>query len=131
MSNSDLENIAKKVISNVEHDPNDKEFGSIIGILMVISLILTLIRVLQECNKSKLRLFDNKTQYAYIKSEVQNLSFKKTWFTKRIIKRAIRREMSKENYNKYGVKLMNAILASGQNITDHESTILMEAANNV
>lgn len=127
--NIKLQKIAQKIIDNTRRDPDDKEFGCVIMIIMIISLILTLIRIIQECNKSRIRLFDKKTKYTYFKSEIQNLSFKQTWFTKRIIKKAIRKELSREHYNKYGIDLMNAILKSGETVTDDESITLVEAAN--
>lgn len=124
-----LKKIAQKIIDNMDHDPKDEEFGSIIVILMIISLVLTLIRIIQECNKSRIKFLDHKTKCTYFKSEIQNLSFKKTWFTKRIVKKAIRKELNKEQYNKYGIDLMNAIFQSGVTITDDESITLVEAAN--
>lgn len=124
-----LQKIAQKIIDNMRRDPDDQEFGSIILIIMIIGLVLTLIRIIQECNKSRIKLFDKKTKYTYFKSEIQNLSFKKTWFTKRIIKKAIRKEMSREHYQKYGIDLMDAILKSGETVTDDESITLVEAAN--
>lgn len=124
-----LQKIAQKIINNTRRDPDDEKFGSVIVVLMIISLVLTLIRIIQECNKNRINLFDKKRKCEYFKSEIQNLSFKKTWFTKRIIKKAIRKEMSKEDYNKYGIDLMNSILKSGETVTDDESITLVEAAN--
>lgn len=124
-----LQKIAQRIIDNMYRDPNDKEFGSIILIIMIIGLVLTLIRIIQECNTSRIKLFDKKKKCEYFKSEIQNLSFKKTWFTKRIIKKAIRKQMSREHYNKYGIDLMNALLISGETVTDDESITLVEAAN--
>jgi uncharacterized protein YqeY len=45
-----LKAIAQKVINNAGL-ANDEKFGSVMAILMMISIILTVIRVLQECNK--------------------------------------------------------------------------------
>lgn len=124
-----LQNIAQKIIDNMERDPEDKEFGCVILILMIISIVFTLIRIIQECNKSKIKLFSQENKCAYFKSEIENLSLKKSWFTKRMIKKTIRKEMKKEDYDKYGVSLMNAILKTGINITDDESITLVEATN--
>lgn len=129
INNIKLNKIAQKIIDSTDHNPDDKEFGSVILVLMIISIVLTLIRVIQECNKSRIKLFDKTTKCVYFKSEIQNLSFKKNWFTKRIIKKAIRKELTKEQYNKYGIPLMNAILKNGESITDDESITLVEAAN--
>lgn len=123
-----LQKIAQKIIDNIEHDPEDKEFGFVITILMIISIILTLIRVIQECNKP-VSLFDKNKKCEYFKSEIQNKSFKKTWFTKRIVKKTIRQEIGAENYKAYGVAIMDAIFKTGESVTDDESFTLMEAAN--
>jgi hypothetical protein len=41
----------------------------------------------------------------------------------------IRKELSKEDYQKYGGPLMLSILATGVNLTDDEIKTLVEAAN--
>ena len=46
-NNIELNNIAKKVLKQA-NVPEDQKFGSIIAILMMISIILTVIRILQE-----------------------------------------------------------------------------------
>ena len=51
--NDNLKKIAEKIRKKVDI-PEEENFGSIIAILMIISIILTLIRVLQECNKNKI-----------------------------------------------------------------------------
>ena len=123
-----LQKIAQRIIDNIDHDPEDKNFGFIITILIIISIVLTLIRVIQECNKPIVQ-WDKKRKSIYFKSEIQNRSFKKTWFTKRIIKKTICQVIGKENYNTYGISIMNAILKTGETITDDESFTLVEAAN--
>lgn len=131
MSNEDdikLQKLAQRVIDNIEHDPKDNNFGFIITVLIIISITLTLIRVIQECNKPVV-LFDKKKKYAYFKSEIQNRSIKPTWFTKRIIKKAIKQNIGADNYKIYGISIMNAILKTGETITDDESITLVEAAN--
>jgi hypothetical protein len=127
MSNSKIEKIAQKVIDNTE---NKKEnFGFVITILMIISIILTLIRILQECNKSKIKLFSSSQKYNYYATEIKSVSLKKSWFTKMMIKKAIRKELGKDNYKEYGYDLMNAILKTGESLTEDEVITLVEAAN--
>lgn len=123
-----LQKIAQRIIDNIEHDPEDKNFGFVITILMIISITLTLIRIIQECNKPVV-LFDKKRKCEYFKSEIQNRSFKKTWFTKRIVKKTIRQVIGSDNYNTYGIAIMNAIFKTGETVTDDESFTLVEAAN--
>ncbi|MFN9956184.1 MAG: hypothetical protein ACK55I_24065 [bacterium] len=129
MNDQKLKNIASKVLSKANIS-EDQKFGSVIAILMIISIILTLVRVLQECNKNKLT--DNcssKDKYSLYGSEMKNYSIKRGWFTKMRIKKVLRKELSKEDYTKYSFQLLNAILDSGSNITDDEVITLVENAN--
>lgn len=123
-----LNKIAEKVLNQVNIDPNQK-FGSIIAILMVISIILTVIRVLQECNKNKTKNMTSQDKTNVYAETINDLSIKRGWFTRLRIKRIIRKELSSEDYNKYGIKLTEAMLDIGESVTDDEVTTLMEAAN--
>ena len=127
--NEKLKNIGEKirVLSNI---PENENFGSVIAVLMVISIILTLVRVLQECNKSKLTALSTaQDKYSLYGSEIKSYSVKKGWFTKLRIKRLIKSKMSKEQYSKYGIPLLSAILNTGENLKDDEVITLVEAAN--
>ena len=48
--NTELENIGQKVLAET-NIPEEEKFGSLIALLMVISICITAIRVIQECNK--------------------------------------------------------------------------------
>lgn len=127
--NKNLENIGQKVLDKTTIDPNEK-FGSVIAILMVISIILTVIRVIQECNKNKLSSFSStEDKYSLYEEQIKEYSIRKTLFTKMRIKKIIRKSMSKEQYNKYGLELLNSILYTGEKVTDEEIITLVEATN--
>lgn len=130
MNNSEsLQLIAQKVISKIDQKDNEN-FGFVITILMIISICLTLIRVIQECNKKQIKLFDRKQKYEYFGSEIKVLSIKQSWFTKLTAKRIIRKTLNnREYYNEYGKSIMDAILSTAQNLTDDEIITLVEAAN--
>lgn len=129
MNNTKLKNIAEKIrkLSNI---PEEETFGSVIAILMIVSITLTLIRILQECNKNKLNaeasLDDRNKLYA---QEIRLYSMKRGWFTKLRIKRIIKKNMSKDQYAKYGLSLVNALLDVGENLKDEEVVTLLEASN--
>jgi hypothetical protein len=108
----------------------DEKFGSVIAILMIISIVLTLVRVLQECNKNKLSK-DCATQdkYNLYGANIKEYSLRRGWFTKMRIKKVLRRELSKEDYQKYSFELLNAILDTGEKITEDEIITLVENAN--
>lgn len=128
--NEKLKSIAQKVINKVEQK-NPEKFGSVIAILMVISIILTVIRVLQECHKTKLSTFTGKNKNEFLAQEIKKTTLQKSWFTKMMLKKTIRRELGRENYKIYGIDLMNAILDTGEELKDDELITLAEAANNV
>jgi hypothetical protein len=123
-----LRAIAQKVIDNANLE-SDNNFGSIIIILTVISIILTTIRVLQECNKNKLLNASKEERYEKYGSDIKEFSQKRGWFTRMRIKKIIRREFKKEDYEKYGLKLTEAILNIGETLKDDEIKTLVEAAN--
>ena len=124
-----LKNLAEK-IRRVANIPEEENFGSVIAVLMIISIILTLVRVLQECNKSKLSTSSSKEdKYNLYGTELKHYSMRKGWFTKMRIKKILRQKMSKEQYNKYSIALLNALLTTGENLTDDEIVTLVENAN--
>lgn len=127
--NEKLKNLAEK-IRKLANIPEQENFGSVIAILMIISITLTLIRVLQECNKNKL------TQDVSLKNkcdlygqEIKEYSLRRGWFTKMRIKRVMRDKMSKEQYVKYSIPLLNALLDSGETLTEDEVITLVENSN--
>jgi hypothetical protein len=129
MNSEELKRIAKKVL-NKAGVPEQENFGSVIAILMIISIILTLVRVLQECNKNKLTGdYTAQDKYNLYGAEMKEYSFRRGWFTKMRIKKLLRRELPREQYEKYSLKLVNAILDTGENLQDDEVVTLVEAAN--
>jgi uncharacterized membrane protein len=97
---------------------------------MIISIILTCVRILQECNKNKLTAQSTaEDKYAMYGEQLHTFSERKGWFTKMRIKKIVRREMKKEDYEKYSLAIVNALLQTGETLTDDEITTLVEAAN--
>ena len=123
-----LKIIAEKVLKQA-NVPNDEIFGSVIAILMIISIILTTIRVLQECNKNKTKEMSTENKYQVYAENIRSYSKKRGWFTRLRIKRIIKRELNKEQYNQYGIKLTEALLDIGETLKDDEIVTLVEAAN--
>jgi hypothetical protein len=123
-----LKQIAEKVLNKTGLQKEEK-FGSVIAILMVISIILTVIRVLQECNKNKTQDMTTNDKVSVYAQEIRSFSKKRGWFTRMRIKKIIRRELTPEEFNKYGIKLTESMLDIGEYITDDEAYTLVEAAN--
>lgn len=129
MNDNQLKEIASKVLQKAKV-PQEEKFGSVIAILMIISIVLTLVRVLQECNKNKLSAnCSSSDKYELYGQEIKEYSLRRGWFTKMRIKKILRRELSKEQYEKYSLALVNALLDTGENLNNQEILCLVEAAN--
>jgi acyl-coenzyme A synthetase/AMP-(fatty) acid ligase len=61
--------------------------------------------------------------------EIKEYSIRKGWFTKMRIKKLLRREMKKEDYEKYSLSIVNSILNTGETLTDEEIQTLVEVSN--
>ena len=125
-----LKNIALKVLSQTNMPKNNEHTFDPFTILMIISVILTCIRILQECNKNKLNKdCTAQDKYALYSEQVKEYSLRKGWFTKMRIKKILRREMKPDDYNKYSLSITNSLLNNGETLTDEELQILVEAAH--
>jgi hypothetical protein len=124
----ELENISKKVLKQA-NIPDNQQFGSVIAILMMISIILTVIRVLQECNKNKTHNMTSQDKSLVYAENIRSYSKKRGWFTRLRIKKIVRQQLSSEDYHKYGIKITEALLDTGENLTDEETYTLVEASN--
>jgi hypothetical protein len=127
-NNEKLKIIAERVLRRANIG-DDQKFGSVIAILMVISIILTVIRVLQECNKSKTQNMTAQDKSTVYGENIRSYSKKRGWFTRMRIKRIVRRELTSEEFNQYGIKLTESLLDTGEDLTDDEVYTLVEAAN--
>lgn len=125
-----LEDIANKIIGKMPNK-SDEKFGFVITVLMIISIVLTIVRIIQECNKDKSKQYTEQEKCELFGQQAKSLSIKRSWFTKMTIKKIIRKELSKEDYKAYGYDLMNAILDTGENLTENEIKTLVETTNNV
>lgn len=125
-----LKNIAINILEKSNMPKEDNYGFAIVTILMIISIILTCIRVIQECNKNKLPINCSTQDKCQLYGEqVRLYSKKRGWFTKMRIKKIMRREMNTEDYQKYSMSILSAILDSGETLTEDEITTLVEAAN--
>lgn len=121
-----LTSIVLKII-NKSKIPKEDNYGfAIVTVLMMISIVLTCVRILQECNKSKL---SGLPKYSMYNQEIKVISSTRGWFTKMKIKKLLRSELTPENYKLYNKALLEAILDIGETLTEEETITLMEAAN--
>ena len=120
MSDTQVENFAKKILAETSI-PEEEEFGSIIALLMIISLCFTAIRIVQECKKNNSSTED--IQNDIIKFSQEGILAK--WR----LRREMRKSMSKEQYKKYRSELESALVNVGSNISYSETEALLEARN--
>lgn len=127
--NSDLEKIAEKVINNMDL-PENKDHGiDPITIIIVIGVILSLIRVIQECRANR-KLLKNKIEAASLmKKDIQEVILKDTWLNRLRLQRIVKQNLTKDQYKAYGKSLQNSIMETGINLTEDEVYTLMEATN--
>ena len=131
MSNVDIKKyVAEKVISKTSIDPEQK-FGSVIALLMVISICITAIRVVQECEKNRTKDFNGDERYAFFREKIKYFGLKRSWFHTLRLKRIIRQHMDVEDYREYRNELAEAILDTSITLTEKETHVFMEAADNV
>jgi hypothetical protein len=124
-----LEAIANKVMDKMDLSSNEK-YGNIILVIMIVGIILSLVRVIQECNKSKLNIFSVRDKAKFMKDEMNSMCISRTFFNKWRLKKIIKEKLNSEDYKLYGTKLREAILDTGIDLTEEESYALMEAVNN-
>lgn len=126
-----LENISTKIRDRLFASDETENYSSVILTVMIISVILTLVRVMQECNMSKIKLFNKKEKAYFMKKEIQNVCIKKNVFNMWRLNKILKQKLTAEDYKLYGKQLKNAILDVGANLTEEESVALIEASNNV
>lgn len=128
LKNKKLQTIVAKVLRQAGLE-NDEQFGSIITILMMISIIVTVIRVIQECNKEKLTKLSNSDKYSLFEKQIKSYSSRRGWFTKMRLRKILRNKLSPEAYKKYQDQLVQGILKAGEDLNREEIITLMEESN--
>ncbi|NBU33462.1 hypothetical protein EB077_06635 [bacterium] len=128
--NEKLKAIAIKVLDKTSVEKDEVYGFAIITVLMIISIMLTCIRIIQECNKNKIsKDFTAQEKYKLYGEEIKTYSERRGWFTKMRIKKVLRREMKPDDYNKYSMSILASLLDTGENLTEEELQTLVEAAN--
>jgi len=126
-----LEAIAMKVMDKMDLSKSNKEdkYGNIIIVIMIIGVILTLVRIIQECNSSKFSIFNRDQKAKFVHEQVKSMCISRTLLNKWRLKKIIKEKLSPEDYKLYGSQLRDAILDTGVDLTEDESFTLVEAAN--
>lgn len=125
-TNPKIDNIAHKVLAKM-NIPITDQYGSILLIIMITGIILSLIRVIQECNAKKILRMDKRNRNKFLTEEIRTLSLKRAWINQMRLKRIIKQKLSPEDYHTYGDSLKQAIMDVGIDFTEEESQTLLEA----
>jgi len=124
-----LEAIAMKVMDKMDLSNKSDKYGNIIIVLMIIGIILSLIRIIQECNSKQFGILNKKEKAEHMREQIKSISISRNFLNKWRLRRIIKEKLNSEDYNLYGAKLRDAILDTGVDLTEDESYTLMEAAN--
>lgn len=126
-----VNNLASSVLNKTlkDTDDNTDNYGiDPLTIILVISVILTLIRVIQECRKkSNTMRFAEKKEY--LAAEIKSVSFNNGFFTRMKIRKVLKQKLTKEQYKKYGEAMLLAIIDTGKYIKDDQVAALLEYEN--
>jgi hypothetical protein len=112
--NTDVKKFAQKVLDNVSYSKDPNYGVDPITIILVISVILTLIRVIQECRKNKVD-----------KKELTDIISKDNMWTRWRVQKVLRQHLSAAQYKEYGKVLKQSLKDAALTLTDDEVSQLM------
>jgi hypothetical protein len=122
-----LENLAQKIITKT--NIKSENYGiDPITIIIVIGVILSLIRIIQECRKKRKNL-TRKDDALDLRHTIVNLSIKNNWLNNYRLNKILKQHLSKKQYIEYGESLKRAIMEVGKDLNDDESLTLLEINN--
>ena len=119
-----INEIASEVIQDI--DPKESEKYGIVTIIMIISITLTFIRIMQECEKNKISNMNEDEKRQFVLGRIKTLSERKGWYTRMRIKKVLRQNLGKEVYKQYRDTMSNNILNIGSNLCEEDLKLLME-----
>lgn len=123
-----LEAIAMKVMDKMDLSSKNDKYGNIIVVIMIIGIILTLVRIIQECNTGFVA-FNTDQRAKYMQEQIKTICISRNFLNNWRLRRIIKDKLNSEDYKQYGDKLRRAILDTGVDITEEESYALVEASN--
>lgn len=124
-----LEAIAMKVMDKMDLSNKSDKYGNIIVVIMIIGIILTLVRIIQECNDQQFSQMNKEDKARRMHEQVTSICISRNFLNKWRLRRIIKERLSSEDYKLHGAKLREAILDTGSQLTEEESYTLVEAAN--
>jgi hypothetical protein len=124
-----INKIAKRISHNLQQ-PQDISYGvDPITIIIIIGVILSLIRVIQECRKKRTLLKNKYERSNLLRKDIQDIILKDSWLNNLRLYHILKKHLSKQQYKVYGKQLKDSIMEVGINLTEDETYALMEAAD--
>jgi len=133
--NKKLEAIAMKVVNKMNMSQpkhislSEKNSGSIILVLMIIGIILSLVRIIQEFNNKKLSGLSLNKKALIMKKSIGEICIKNNLINSFRLNRIIKNKLSPEDYKLYGAELKRAIMEAGPELTEDETITLVEESH--
>lgn len=135
MSNEIIDDLAIELLEetnkNLENNNSQKYGIDPITIIICISILVNVIRVIQECRKEKDKDKSTELRFTSLLTEVRYQAINSSWLGKRRIRKIIKEKLTKEQYQKYGEAMLKALLAIGTKATEEQVSSLMEYSENV
>lgn len=120
-------NIQKKMLSEIK----EKDTYGIdpITIILIISVIVNIIRVIQECNKKEISKMESSEKVDLLSTDVKFRSTHSSFLTRWRLRSIIKSHLDKKQYRVYGEPMIKALLEAGKNITTKQIIAIMEHDN--
>lgn len=131
--------MSSQIIVNTAEIVRDRTMGRVkeeerfgidpITILMLISIMIGVIRIIQECRKNKLSSLSNEEKVRFIHNEIKINSNNLKLIQKHRVKRLIRQNLTRDQNKIYGEPLFKTLMELGQNIKEEQVSALLEYKN--
>lgn len=121
------ENIHQKILSKTEE--KDRYGIDPLTIILIIGIIVNVIRVIQECNKSKISKLQGSEEAELLNTDVKFRAMHGSFLTRWKLKGVIKKHLDKKQYKVYGDAMLKTLLEAGKNITKEELLAIMEYKN--
>jgi hypothetical protein len=125
-----IENLAKgiydKTLSKVTE--TDKSIDPI-TIIIIIAIIVNVIRVIQECNKSKILPLSKGEKVEFLSTDVKFRAFNHSFLTRVRIRKILKNQLNADQYKVYCDALVQTLLDVGKTVTEEQISALLEYKN--
>ena len=132
MSSEIINDMAKQFYDRTisQTDEDNSEYGiDPITIIICISIIVNVIRVIQECNKNKTHKLSTGEKADFLSTDIKFRSNNSGFMTRMKIKSILKRHLTREQFKKYGKAATISLLDLGKTVTEEQVSALLEYKN--